>query len=192
MKRFASLLIALMCFPLPVSAQREKLNLGYDTLAPSKAEFWVGKEAGIFERNGLEVEPHFLEGGVTAKEITRGGQAARHRHGEASSRRHAGHDAGLGRLSGSRGNPDVGRLSHPRPWVRSHLDEEYEARGAQAPLLRIRPSEHIRSGRVFFPGEEGADIPYLTGGSVSPGREPSLLADGNERSFWQLGRSPRG
>ncbi len=59
----AFLLIGLTLFPFPVEAQREKLNLGYDSLAPSKAEFWVGKEAGIFERNGLDVELVYLEGG---------------------------------------------------------------------------------------------------------------------------------
>lgn len=63
MRLLAFLLIGLTLFPFPAEAQREKLSLGYDTLAPSKAELWVGKEAGIFERNGLDVELHYLEGG---------------------------------------------------------------------------------------------------------------------------------
>jgi len=47
------------------------------------------------------------------------------------------------------------------PFMMDRLDEEYETRGAQAPALKVRPSEHIRSGRLFFPCEEGEDIPYL-------------------------------
>ena len=60
------LLAALLLLPSAAWAQREKLSLGYDTLAPSKAELWVGKEAGIFERNGLDVDLNFFEGGSRA------------------------------------------------------------------------------------------------------------------------------
>jgi predicted TIM-barrel fold metal-dependent hydrolase len=36
------------------------------------------------------------------------------------------------------------------PFWMQHMDEEYEKRQSEAPLLQMPPSEYIRSGRVFF------------------------------------------
>jgi predicted TIM-barrel fold metal-dependent hydrolase len=47
------------------------------------------------------------------------------------------------------------------PYMMDRLDEEYDVRGVQAPGLKVRPSEHLKSGRVFFPCEEEEDVPYL-------------------------------
>ena len=44
----------------------EKLHVGYSAQAGSLAPIWVTKEAGIFNKHGLEVELLFIPGGPTA------------------------------------------------------------------------------------------------------------------------------
>ncbi len=48
------------------------------------------------------------------------------------------------------------------PYWMERLDEEYEKRAEEVPLLRGKPSEYMRSGRIFysFEPEEGA-LPYV-------------------------------
>jgi NitT/TauT family transport system substrate-binding protein len=50
----------------PASAQLTKLNVGYSAISGDQLPLWVGKELGIFEKNGLDVQPIFFTGGSTA------------------------------------------------------------------------------------------------------------------------------
>jgi predicted TIM-barrel fold metal-dependent hydrolase len=46
-------------------------------------------------------------------------------------------------------------------WV-EHMDEEWEKRKFDAPLLKAKPSEYIKSGRVFVSCEpEEKSLPYV-------------------------------
>lgn len=51
---------------LPASAQLTKLNVGYSAISADQLPGWVAKDAGIFERNGLNVDLIFFTGGSTA------------------------------------------------------------------------------------------------------------------------------
>ena len=48
------------------SAQLTKLNVGYSAISADQLPAWVAKEAGIFEKNGLNVDLIFFTGGSTA------------------------------------------------------------------------------------------------------------------------------
>jgi ABC-type nitrate/sulfonate/bicarbonate transport system substrate-binding protein len=50
----------------PASAQLAKVNVGYSAISGDQLPLWVGKEMGIFEKNGLDVQPIFFTGGSTA------------------------------------------------------------------------------------------------------------------------------
>ena len=50
---------------LPASAPLEKLTLGWSAVAGSQAPFWITKEAGLFEKNGLDVIMIYLDGGTS-------------------------------------------------------------------------------------------------------------------------------
>ena len=39
------------------------------------------------------------------------------------------------------------------PYWANRMDEEYEKRGVEAPVLRKKPSEYVRGGNIFFHGE---------------------------------------
>lgn len=47
-------------------AQLIKLNVGYSAISGDQLPAWVAKEAGIFEKNGLDVQLIFFTGGTTA------------------------------------------------------------------------------------------------------------------------------
>lgn len=47
-------------------AQMTKLNVGYSAISGDQLPAWVAKEAGIFEKNGLDVQMIFFTGGTTA------------------------------------------------------------------------------------------------------------------------------
>lgn len=49
-----------------VSAQLTKLNVGYSAISGDQLPAWVAKEAGIFQKNGLDVSLIFFTGGTTA------------------------------------------------------------------------------------------------------------------------------
>jgi len=62
-----------MLFLLPMfnlrmaaSAPLEKLTIGWSAVAGSQAPFWITKEAGLFEKNGLDVIMIYLDGGSRA------------------------------------------------------------------------------------------------------------------------------
>jgi NitT/TauT family transport system substrate-binding protein len=50
----------------PVGAQTSKIEVGYSAISGDALPAWVAKEAGIFERNGLDARLIFFTGGTTA------------------------------------------------------------------------------------------------------------------------------
>jgi ABC-type nitrate/sulfonate/bicarbonate transport system substrate-binding protein len=50
----------------PALAQLTKINVGYSAISGDALPAWVAKEAGIFEKNGLDVQLVFFKGGTTA------------------------------------------------------------------------------------------------------------------------------
>ena len=50
----------------PALAQLTKINVGYSAISGDALPAWLAKDAGIFERNGLDVQPVFFTGGTTA------------------------------------------------------------------------------------------------------------------------------
>ena len=47
-------------------AQLTKINVGYSAISGDALPAWVAKDAGIFEKNGLDVQLVFFTGGTTA------------------------------------------------------------------------------------------------------------------------------
>ena len=47
-------------------AQLTKLNVGYSAISGDQLPAWVAKEAGIFQKNGLDVQLIYFTGGTTA------------------------------------------------------------------------------------------------------------------------------
>ena len=50
----------------PAQGQLIKINVGYSAISGDALPAWLAKDAGIFERNGLDVQPVFFTGGTTA------------------------------------------------------------------------------------------------------------------------------
>jgi NitT/TauT family transport system substrate-binding protein len=50
----------------PAPAQLTKINVGYSAISGDALPAWLAKDAGIFEKNGLDVQPVFFTGGTTA------------------------------------------------------------------------------------------------------------------------------
>ena len=48
------------------TAQTTKLNVGYSAISGDQLPAWVAKEAGIFQKNGLDVQLVYFTGGTTA------------------------------------------------------------------------------------------------------------------------------
>src|SRR2546427_7479078 len=61
-----SLLATLNPSALAQRAKLAKLNVGYSAISSDQLPAWVAKEAGIFDRNGLDVQLIFFTGGTTA------------------------------------------------------------------------------------------------------------------------------
>ena len=55
------------------SALLEKLTIGWSAVAGSQAPFWITKEAGLFEKNGLDVIMIYLDGGSRATQAMMSG-----------------------------------------------------------------------------------------------------------------------
>src|ERR671914_4625 len=51
----------------------KKIRIGYPSLSFRQSNVWVAKEAGLFHKYGLEVEPIFLRGGQIATQALAGG-----------------------------------------------------------------------------------------------------------------------
>ena len=70
--KLQKLVIVFICFAVfaavtsPVSAQLPRVHVGYSAISGDQLPLWVGKETGIFEKNGLDVQPIFFTGGSTA------------------------------------------------------------------------------------------------------------------------------
>ncbi|HEY2987482.1 MAG TPA: ABC transporter substrate-binding protein [Candidatus Binatia bacterium] len=68
------ILIVLLTFGTSVFAQEvKKIRLGYPSLAFTQSHIWVGKEEGLFKKNGVDVDPVFLRGGQIATQALAGG-----------------------------------------------------------------------------------------------------------------------
>src|SRR5947199_4477363 len=48
------------------TARAETINVGYSAISGDALPAWVAKDAGIFEKNGLDVQLVFFTGGTTA------------------------------------------------------------------------------------------------------------------------------
>jgi ABC-type nitrate/sulfonate/bicarbonate transport system substrate-binding protein len=59
-------LVAVVFSIAPVSAQLQRVHVGYSAISGDQLPLWVGKETGIFEKNGLDVQVIFFTGGSTA------------------------------------------------------------------------------------------------------------------------------
>ncbi|HVO93621.1 MAG TPA: ABC transporter substrate-binding protein [Terriglobales bacterium] len=55
------------------AASLEKLTIGWSAIAGSQAPFWITKEAGLFEKNGLDVTMIYVDGGSKATQALMSG-----------------------------------------------------------------------------------------------------------------------
>jgi NitT/TauT family transport system substrate-binding protein len=60
------LLLLSIIWNSPAQSQLTKINVGYSAISGDALPAWVAKDAGIFEKNGLDVELVFFTGGTTA------------------------------------------------------------------------------------------------------------------------------
>ncbi|HWO41165.1 MAG TPA: ABC transporter substrate-binding protein [Candidatus Eisenbacteria bacterium] len=58
--------VASLIFGATNSFAQSKLNVGYSAVSADQLPAWVAKEAGIFSKNGLDVQLIFFTGGTTA------------------------------------------------------------------------------------------------------------------------------
>lgn len=68
-KSVARIIVAMVLFTgfaQSAQAQLTKINVGYSAISGDALPAWLAKDAGIFERNGLDVQPVFFTGGTTA------------------------------------------------------------------------------------------------------------------------------
>src|SRR5258705_9216816 len=63
-------------FVRAAAAPLEKLTIGWSAIAGSQAPFWITKEAGLFEKNGLDVTMIYLDGGSRATQAMMSGDLA--------------------------------------------------------------------------------------------------------------------
>src|SRR5918998_2498780 len=49
-----------------VDAQLTRISVGYSAISGDALPAWLAKDAGIFEKNGLDVQLVFFSGGTTA------------------------------------------------------------------------------------------------------------------------------
>ena len=56
-----------------VAAPLEKVAIGWSAIAGSQAPFWITKEAGLFEKNGLDASMIYLDGGSRATQAMMSG-----------------------------------------------------------------------------------------------------------------------
>lgn len=72
---FAAILVLLLLTP-EVRAQSalEKLRLAYSAIGGSQASVWIPYEAGIFRKNGLDVELLYVGGGGRAAQVVQSGE----------------------------------------------------------------------------------------------------------------------
>jgi len=67
-------LITMMGGTLAMAASaNEKLMIGWSAIAGSQAPFWITKEAGLFDKNGLDVTMIYVDGGSRATQALMSG-----------------------------------------------------------------------------------------------------------------------
>jgi len=68
-------LITLALLPAHIvsAAGLERLTIGWSAIAGSQAPFWITKEAGLFEKNGLDVTMIYVDGGSKATQALMSG-----------------------------------------------------------------------------------------------------------------------
>ncbi len=59
-------LATVACLYSPASAQLTSLHVGYSAISADQLPAWVAKDAGIFEKNGLNIDLIFFTGGATS------------------------------------------------------------------------------------------------------------------------------
>ena len=62
-----------MSISIAAAPSLERLTIGWSAIAGSQAPFWITKEAGLFEKNGLDVTMIFLDGGSRATQAMMSG-----------------------------------------------------------------------------------------------------------------------
>jgi NitT/TauT family transport system substrate-binding protein len=60
-------------WPSGAGVPLEKLTIGWSAIAGSQAPFWITKEAGLFEKNGLDVTMIYVDGGSKATQALMSG-----------------------------------------------------------------------------------------------------------------------
>ena len=63
---YLSLAVTAVFWSSPVNAQLTKINIGYSAISGDALPAWVAKDAGIFEKNGLDAQLVFFTGGTMA------------------------------------------------------------------------------------------------------------------------------
>ncbi len=77
MKQWVRSLAALSCLLLlPTLASGERIRVSYSNLSGSTAPIWITKDAGLFEKHGLDVELTFIEGGAKTMAVLVAGEAS--------------------------------------------------------------------------------------------------------------------
>src|SRR6266850_7488756 len=67
------LIIELLLPAVGHAAALERLTIGWSAIAGSQAPFWITKEAGLFEKNGLDVTMIYVDGGSKATQALMSG-----------------------------------------------------------------------------------------------------------------------
>src|ERR1043165_10245310 len=68
-KRFPSLFCLAILLGLahqPAQGQLTRIGVGYSAISGDALPAWIAKDAGIFEKNGLDAQLVFFTGGTTA------------------------------------------------------------------------------------------------------------------------------
>src|ERR1041385_1711430 len=60
------LLLMALLWDEGIDAQPIRINVGYSAISGNALPVWIAKDAGIFERNGLDAQLVYFTGGTTA------------------------------------------------------------------------------------------------------------------------------
>jgi ABC-type nitrate/sulfonate/bicarbonate transport system substrate-binding protein len=66
-KSLSLCLLILLAAATASGQELKKIRIGYPSVSTTQSHIWVGHEAGLFRKYGLEVEPILLRGGQMAK-----------------------------------------------------------------------------------------------------------------------------
>ena len=72
--------LSVLCFAMlcvvsngALAQESKKIRIGYPAISTTQSHIWVGHEAGLFRKHGLDVEPIFLRGGQIATQALAAG-----------------------------------------------------------------------------------------------------------------------